>query len=191
MSGWQPSRGDTQLKAAKGEGAAIRRLSAEEMDGRIGALCRVLVDCVEGGASVSFMAPLTKERADAFWRRARDRVAAGTTELLVAEIDGEVVGTVQLVMAEPENQPHRADIAKMLVHRRARRSGVARALMRAAEDLAREKGKTLLVIDTVPGTDADRLYRRLDWKEVGRIPGYALFPDGRPCDTTFFYKQLG
>jgi GNAT superfamily N-acetyltransferase len=149
----------------------------------------VLMDCVEGGASVSFMAPLRRQRADAFWLAVKDRVAGGTTEVLIAELGGELVGTVQLVMAEPDNQPHRADVAKMLVHRRVRRRGIGRALMQAAEDLARAKGKTLLVLDTA-SDEAERLYRGMDWTVVGRVPGYALLPDGRPCDTTIFYKQL-
>ena len=169
---------------------AIRRLDAAEMDECIAALSDVLIDCVGGGASVSFMAPLAPERAEAFWLGVRERVAAGTSEVLVAELDGKVAGTVQLVMATPENQPHRADVAKMLVPQRARRRGIGRALMSAIEDLARQQGKTLLVLDTVPGTDADRLYRALDWVEVGTVPGYALLPDGGPCDTTIFYKRL-
>lgn len=167
----------------------IRRLSAEEASELIPALSRVLIDCVEGGASVSFMAPMTREKADAFWTGTRDRVAAGTAELLVAELGGEVAGTVQLVTGLPENQPHRADVAKLLVHRSARRRGVGQALMAAVEDLASRMGKTLLVLDTA-SDEADRLYRGLDWIEVGPIPGFALFPDGRPCDTVFFYKQL-
>lgn len=168
----------------------IRPLGAPEMGGRIAELSRVLMGCVEGGASVSFMTPLTAATADAFWLGIRDRVAAGSTDLLVAELAGEVVGTVQLVMAQPENQPHGADVAKMLVHRGARRRGIGRALMQAVEDLAREQGKTLLVLDTATGQEAERLYRALGWTEVGRVPGYALYPDGRPCDTTFYYKAL-
>ena len=167
----------------------IRRLSAEEAGERVPALSRVLIDCVEGGASVSFMAPMTQGKADTFWAGIKDRLAAGTTELLVAEVDGEVAGTVQLVMGLPENQPHRADVAKLLVHPAARRRGLGQALMTAVEDLARENGKTLLVLDTA-SDDADRLYRALDWTEVGPIPGFALFPDGRPCDTVIFYKRL-
>jgi len=168
----------------------IRCLNTAEMNEMIGALSQVLMDCVEGGASVSFMAPLTRQRADAFWLGVRDRVAAGTSEVLVAELEGTVVGTVQLVMAQPENQPHRADVAKMLVHRSARRRGIGTALMTAVEELARAKDKTLLVLDTVTGGEAERLYQGLDWTVVGRVPGYALFPDGRFCDTTVFYKEL-
>ncbi len=164
-------------------------MNAVEMDERLAALSHVLMDCVEGGASIGFMTPLTRQRADAFWIGIKDRVEAGTSELLISELDGDLVGTVQLVMAEPDNQPHRADLAKMLVHRRARRRGIGRALMNAAEDLARAKGKTLLVLDTA-SDEAERLYRRQNWTVVGRVPGYALFPDGQPCDTIFFYKRL-
>ena len=167
----------------------IRHLDVQETSRRIAGLSRVLMDCVEGGASVGFMAPLTRERADAFWLGVKDRVAAGTTELLVAEVDGEVAGTVQLAMAHPDNQPHRADLAKMLVHRRARKRGVGRALLTAAEDLACAKGRTLLVLDTA-SDDAERLYKSLNWTMVGRVPGYALLPGGGLCDTIFFYKWL-
>ena len=168
----------------------IRRIDATQMGEQIASLSHVLMNCVEGGASVNFMTPFTRTRADAFWLGVKDRVAAGTIDLFIAELDGELAGTVQLVMAQPENQPHRADIAKMLVHRRARRRGVGRALMTAAEQLARAKGKTLLVLDTATQGDAERLYKALEWKAIGIVPGYALFPDGRLCDATFFYKQL-
>lgn len=167
----------------------IRHLNGAGTNGRITALADVLIDCVEGGASVSFMAPLARGKAEAFWRGVGEKVAAGAVELLAAELDGAVVGTVQLIVAQPENQPHRADLAKMLVHRRARRRGVGDALMSAAESLARARGKTLLLLDTA-SDDAERLYRRQGWIEVGRVPGYALLPDGRPYDTIFFYKQL-
>lgn len=168
---------------------AIRRLTASNVDEYRADLSAILIDCVEGGASVSFMALLTSERADGFWRGVRDRVAVGASELLVADFQGEIVGTVQLALAQPENQPHRADLAKMLVHRRARRRGVGRALLLGAEDLARELGKTLLVLDTA-SDDAERLYAAGGWQRVGRVPGYALFPDGRPCDTIIFYKEI-
>jgi GNAT superfamily N-acetyltransferase len=111
--------------------------------------------------------------------------------LLVAE-DGEgaLVGTVQLVTGLPENQPHRADVAKMLVHRRGRRRGIAQRLMAAVDDEARAEGRTVLVLDTVTGGDAERLYERAGWQRVGVVPNYALMPDGRFCGTTFFQKQL-
>jgi GNAT superfamily N-acetyltransferase len=170
--------------------SAIRRLHHVTNADTEG-LVDVLVDCVEGGASVSFMQPFTRERAAAFWRRVADDVEAGTRALLVAEDAQGICGTVQLVLDMPENQPHRADLAKMLVHRRARRQGLGAALMRAAEATALECGKTLLVLDTVTGGDAERLYERLGWQRAGVIPDYALFPDGGFCATTVFYRKLG
>ena len=167
----------------------IRRLVAVD-DAGLDGLADLLIDCVEGGASVSFMHPLPREEALAFWRRVADGVAAGRRVLLVAEEDGVIVGTVQLVFAEPPNQPHRADLAKMLVLRSARRRGLGAALVEAAERTAVECGKTLLVLDTTTGGDAERLYARLGWVRVGPIPGYALMPDGTPSGTTVFYKQL-
>lgn len=156
----------------------------------IDALAEVLMDCVEGGASVSFMQPLTRERAAAFWRKVADGVRAGHRALLVAEDDQGVCGTVQLIFDLPENQPHRADLAKMLVHRRARRKGLGAALMRAAEQTARDCGKTLLVLDAVTDGDAARLYAKLGWVRVGDIPNYALYPQGGYCSTTYFYRNL-
>ena len=170
--------------------ARIRHVAADQIGGLIAPLSSVLIDCVEGGASVSFMHPLSRARADAFWQGVAERAAQGGTELLVGEIDGEIVGTVQLCHAAQENQPHRADVAKMLVHRRARRRGIGAALMHAVEARAREAGKTLLVLDTVTGWDGERLYMRMGWNRVGVVPGYALFPDGAPCDTTIFYKRI-
>jgi len=168
---------------------SLRRLHTID-EREIGQLADVLIDCVEGGASVSFMHPLTRERATAFWRSAARGVAAGERALLVAEDSLGVCGTVQLVLDLPENQPHRADVSKMLVHRRARRRGLGAALVRGAETMALECGKTLLVLDTVTGAAGERLYERLGWSQVGVIPGYALMPDGRRCDTTVFYRNL-
>jgi GNAT superfamily N-acetyltransferase len=136
------------------------------------------------------MHPLTRERAAAFWRRVGEGVAAGTRVLLVAEDAHGVCGTVQLILDLPENQPHRADLAKMLVHRRARRQGLGAALLRAAEDAARDCGRTLLVLDAVTDGDGARLYARHGWTRVGDIPGYALYPKGGLCSTTYFYKDL-
>ena len=168
---------------------SVRRLHAVD-DAQIDDLSAVLIDCVEGGASVSFLHPLTRDRAVAFWRRVAQGVAVGQRALLVAEDARGLCGTVQLVLDQPENQPHRADLAKMLVHRRARRDGLGAALMRAAEGTARECGKTLLVLDAVTGGDAERLYERLGWVRVGVIPGYALLPRGGLCSTTVFYRDL-
>ena len=154
-------------------------------------LCNLLMDCVDGGASVTFMHPMTPEKAERFWRGVAADVARGTRAVLVAEEpDGRIVGTVQLVLDVPENQPHRADVAKMLVHRGARRRGVARRLMVAVEDAARDEGRTLLVLDTVTGGAAEQLYLRAGWQRVGEIPRYALMPDGAPCSTTVFYKDV-
>lgn len=175
-----------------GESFAVRRLTAREASDRAAELSAVLADCVEGGASVGFMAPLAPDRADAFWRRVAAGVASGDRVLLVAEErpGGEIAGTVQLVLGLPENQPHRAEVAKMLVRRSARRRGLGAALMRAAAEAAREAGRTLLVLDTVTGGDAERLYERLGWTRVGVVPGYALMPDGALCDTTIFFLSL-
>ncbi|NDZ15487.1 GNAT family N-acetyltransferase [Variovorax sp. WS11] len=167
----------------------IRRLAAAGED-QLQQLAELLIDCVEGGASVSFMQPLSMPKALAFWRRMAESAGRGERVLLVAEDAAGIVGTVQLVLEQPENQPHRADVAKMLVHRRARRRGWGEILMQAAEQAAREAGKTLLVLDTASG-DAERLYVRCGWQRCGTIPGYALWPQGGPCDTTFFYRVLG
>jgi GNAT superfamily N-acetyltransferase len=169
---------------------SLRRLHTVD-DAQIDELADLLIDCVDGNASVSFMRPLTRHRAAAFWRRVANGVAAGERALLVAADARGLCGTVQLVLDQPENQPHRADLAKMLVHRRARRQGLGAALVRAAEAMARDCGKTLLVLDAVTGGDAERLYARLGWQRVGVIPGYALFPSGGLCDTTVFYRDLG
>jgi GNAT superfamily N-acetyltransferase len=156
----------------------------------IDGLTEVLIDCVEGGASVSFMHPLTRERALAFWSSVAEGVVAGRRALLVAEDAQGICGTVQLIFDLPENQPHRADLAKMLVHRRVRRQGLGAALMQAAETTAVECGKTLLVLDAVTGGDAARLYERQGWVRVGDIPGYALLPRGGLCSTTVYYRNL-
>lgn len=177
---------------------SVQRLDGAQATAAIDALAEVLIDCVEGGASVSFMLPLTRERATAFWREVADGVAHGERALLVArrasasdgKPDGEIVGTVQLVLDVPENQPHRADVAKMLVHRSARRQGVARQLMDALDDVARSEGRHVLVLDTVAGGDAERLYQRAGWQRAGEVPKYALMPDGAFCATTFYYKHL-
>jgi GNAT superfamily N-acetyltransferase len=163
----------------------VDRLSDEHVEG----LADVLVDSVEGGASVSFMHPLSRERAIAFWRRVAADVARGARAIVIAEDAHGICGTAQLLLEQPENQPHRADLLKMLVHRRARRRGVGAALLEAAETAARQCGKTLLVLDTASDV-AERLYARGGWVRVGLIPAYALLPAGGPCDTTIFYRAL-
>lgn len=170
----------------------VRPLDANTAIQRIQELSNLLIDCVEGGASVSFMAPLARDTALHFWRGVAEGVARHERILLIAENShGELLGTVQLITALPENQPHRADIAKMLVYRHARRQGIGAALLDAADQHAMAAGKTLLVLDTVSGGDGERLYARAGWQRVGDIPGYALYPDGRRCATTYFYKDLG
>jgi GNAT superfamily N-acetyltransferase len=167
---------------------AIHRLGAFD-ETTLEQLAAVLVDCVEGGASVSFMQPMPRAKALAFWRGVAASAARGERAVLVAREGGAIVGTVQLVLDLPENQPHRADVSKLLVHRRARGRGVGEALMQAVEDEARARGRTLLVLDTA-SDGAARLYARLGWVACGSVPGYALLPDGAPCATTFFYREL-
>ena len=171
-------------------GVEVRRLHPPELREHLDGLARVLFDCVDGGASVSYMAPFPHEQARAAFEAVAAEAEAGRRLVIAAFLDGRVVGTVQVVLELPPNQPHRGEIAKLLVHRSARRRGVAQRLMEQAETEARAEGKTLLVLDTVTGDDAERLYRRLGWARVGVIPGYALYPDGRPCDTTVFFKTL-
>jgi len=180
--------------ARAGPGMTDGRFAIRRLDGvsepQVQQLADLLIDCVEGGASVSFMRPLGSERALAFWRRVADGVHAGARALLVAEDDQGICGSVQLILDLPENQPHRADLAKMLVHRRARRRGLGEALMRAAEGTALDHGRHLLVLDAVTGGDAARLYERLGWQKVGDIPDYALYPDGAFCSTTYYFRRL-
>jgi GNAT superfamily N-acetyltransferase len=176
-------------------------------------LCDVLIDCVSGGASVSFMLPMTRAKAETFWRGCAASAARGERVILVAEECagenaapsaagagaagstcagvGPIVGTISVILAQPENQPHRGDIAKTLVHRRVRGQGVGAALLAAAERVAQDAGKTLLVLDSVTGSDGDRLYTRHGWQRCGEIPDYALWPGGGLCPTTVFYKRLG
>ncbi len=170
------------------DAAAIRQLTALQ-ERHIDELAAVLIDCVAGGASVSFMHPLSPAKACQFWARVAADVERGARALIVAEDAGGIVGTVQVVLEQPENQPHRADVAKMLVHRRARRRGIGTALMRAAEEAARRAGKSLLVLDTADG-DAERLYVRLGWQRAGTVPDYALLPHGGLCATTFYWRRL-
>lgn len=168
----------------------IRRLGPNELPAHLDALAAVLVDCVDGGASVSYMAPFTHEDAREAFAGFAAEVEHGRRLLLAAFENGEVAGTVQVVYAWPPNQPHRADIAKLLVRRSSRGRGIAQRLMAEAEREAVAEGKSLLVLDTVTGDPAERLYEKLGWNRVGVIPNYALYPDGRPCATTVFWKAL-
>jgi GNAT superfamily N-acetyltransferase len=168
----------------------IRRLAPGEAHERLDALAGVLADCVAGGASVGYMEPFSRADARAVFEEYANDAEQGRRIILGAFLDGYLVGTAQLVVAVPPNQPHRADVARVLVHRSARRRGLAQRLMEQLEREARAEGKTLLVLDAVTGGDAARLYERLGWNTVGVIPDYALYPDGQFCDTTVFWKTI-
>ena len=168
---------------------SVRRLQSVD-ETQIQGLADVTIDCVEGGASIGFMLPFPRDRGIAFWRKVAAGVAAGERALLVAEDDNGICGTVQLILDMPDNQPHRADLAKMQVHRRVRHHGLGAALLHAAEATARELGRTLLVLDAVTGGDAARMYAREGWTRVGDIPRYALMPEGGFCSTTVYYRNL-
>ena len=166
----------------------IRAVQTGDLEG----LVALLLAVVGAGASVGFLAPLDAARARAFWTDQIQGHLAGERVVLVAvDGSGRVVGTGQLSMALPDNQPHRGDVAKMQVHPEARRQGIGRRLLAAVEDEARRHGRTVLVLDTVTGSPAEAMYAAAGWVWVGVIPDYALWPDGRPCDSTFFYKRLG
>jgi GNAT superfamily N-acetyltransferase len=168
----------------------VRRLGVTELHAQLDALAAVLHDCVAGGASVSYMAPFSQEQAHSAFEGFAAEAEQGRRLIVAAFADGDLVGTVQVILAVPPNQPHRGEIAKLLVHRSARRRGIAELLMERAEAEARAEGKTLLVLDAVTEGGAARLYARLGWTTVGVIPDYALYPDGRLCDTTVFWKKI-
>jgi GNAT superfamily N-acetyltransferase len=168
----------------------VTRLEASAMEDALAKLSDLLVDVVEGGASVGFMLPFTKEAANAWWSTTLAEVDQGRVAVLVARDGEEIVGTVQLRMVAWANGQHRAEVAKLLVRRAWRRRGAARALMASVEDLAREAGRSLLVLDTMAGGAAEQLYRSLGWIDVGPIPDYAAWPDGRLGPTVIFYKRL-
>lgn len=153
------------------------------------ALCEILVDCVRHGASVGFLDPLDPAEADGYWLRIERAVADGRCVLIAAAVGGEVAGTVQLDVGTLPNQPHRATVSKLLVHTSARRRGLGRALMAELEQVALERGRWLLTLDTATG-DAARLYERMGWQAAGTIPDYALNPDSTLTGTTFYWKRL-
>ncbi|MQT13126.1 GNAT family N-acetyltransferase [Segnochrobactrum spirostomi] len=169
--------------------AVIVVLTADEVRARVHELADVLADCVAGGASVNFLAPFEAEDARPFWWKVADDVERGDRIVLAAVQDDVAVGTVQLVVGLPPNQPHRAEVSKLLVRRTARRRGLGRALMLRAEQEAALHGRTLLTLDTA-GAGAEHLYEDLGYTAVGTIPGYALWPDGTPCDTVFYWKRI-
>ncbi|QHM95035.1 GNAT family N-acetyltransferase [Kosakonia sacchari] len=169
----------------------IHSLAGEALASHLPSLCDVLENCVSGGASVSFMHPLSREKSLQFWSGVAASAARGERIVLVAQDDsGEIVGTVQVVLEQPENQPHRADVSKLLVHEKARRQGLARRLMDALEREALAHGKTVLVLDTSTGSGAEHFYLQCGWQRVGEIPRFALMPDGNVTATTIFYKFL-
>ena len=169
--------------------ATIERLGRDASADDIRSLALLLMDAVASGAGVSFMADLTMADAEAWWRRTL-MTSPERAIVLVARDAKDIVATVQLQPAWAPNQPHRADIAKLIVHRRVRRQGIGRALMAAVEQAAAASGFTLLVLDTSKGYDAERLYASSGWVRVGEVPNFALNPDGSRCDTVFFYKEL-
>lgn len=169
----------------------VRALPFTEFESRLSGLNEVLIACVAGGASVSFMHPLSVDKASRFWREVAADVARRQRVVLVAEDERQnIIGTVQLITGQPENQPHRADVAKLLVHPQARRRGVAQRLMLALEAAALAAEKSVLVLDTATGSDAEMLYQNLGWQRVGELPKYALMPDGEFCSTSFYYRHI-
>ncbi|TWF52958.1 GNAT family N-acetyltransferase [Neorhizobium alkalisoli] len=170
---------------------SIRILTAKEARAATADLCEILSDCINGGASLGFMLPYAPEDAKAYWQGIADEVEKGGIILAAAEVDGRIVGTVQVGLASKPNQPHRGDLMKLLVHRSARGLGLSRKLMEAVEAEAASRGRTLLVLDTATGSDAESIYPRFGWERVGVIPDYALWPQGGFCDTTLFYKRIG
>jgi GNAT superfamily N-acetyltransferase len=177
-------------ETARSTRTAIRALDAVEAEARLGELGEILVDAVAHGASVNFMAGFTHEEAQKFWRNQLSGVAAGEKRLFVGDDGERLVATALLVFAPQPNQPHRAEIGKMLVLAAERRQGLGRSLLAAAEQAAREAGRTLLMLDTESGSTGDLLYRSCGWVEYGRVPGHAFRPEGRLAETTFFYKRL-
>ncbi|HEY8210193.1 MAG TPA: GNAT family N-acetyltransferase [Myxococcaceae bacterium] len=168
----------------------IRELELEEVERRLGELGALLEVVVEGGASVNFLRGFTREEAEGFWRAQLPAIGARMRRLLVAEVDGRIAGTAVVTFAPQPNQPHRAEIGKMLVHPGHRRHGLGARLLAAAEASAARHGRTLLVLDTESGSAGERLYTRSGWVKIGEIPGYALSTGGVPKAASFFYKQL-
>lgn len=170
---------------------SVGLLNPEQAGVKRAALADLLVDAVEGGASVNFVWPMTRAKAEAFWDGALASQARGERLIFTAEAGGLLDGTVQLILAPQENQVFRADIGKLLVHRRARRHGLGAALMDAAEAEARRIGRNLLTLDTEADSAAERLYLRLGWTRFGEVPGYATRADNsRRERVSFFYKAL-
>ena len=169
----------------------IKTLTRDDILTHLDALADILDNCVNGGASVSFMLPFSTEKARAFWQGIAGSVERNERVVLACiDSQDDVIGTVQLITDQPENQPHRADVAKLLVHEKARRKGAAMALMEELEVQARARGISVLVLDTSTGSGAETFYQRAGWQKVGEIPRYALMPDGAMTATSVFCKFL-
>ena len=167
----------------------ITELDAAGVEAAIVELAEVLADCVNGGASVNFMLPYETADAVLFFHKVIAAMQRGEIVLLAAKLGGRIVGTVQLGLDTPPNQPHRGEVKKLLVHRAARNRGVGAALMQRIEDIAKQRGRTLLVLDTASDS-AERLYERGGWQRLGTIPDYAMWPQGGLCDTIIFWKKI-
>jgi GNAT superfamily N-acetyltransferase len=170
--------------------AQVRELSVEEYRRAIPSLADLILDAVAGGASINFLADVSNDEAEAWWRDIEADVEAGVVTPFVAVVGGRIVGSTLLMRSLKANSPHRAEIGKVVVHRDVRRQGIAAMLMQAAEDRARAEGRWLLVLDTVTDSPADSLYRSLGWQVTGVVPNYAMLPDGTPWAATFFWKDL-
>jgi GNAT superfamily N-acetyltransferase len=170
---------------------AITMVDAETAGQRLHELTDLLVDAVEHGASVNFLAGVPHATAASFWQDQLPGIAQGSKLVLIAERAGRIIGTVMVMFAPQPNAPHRAEVGKMLVHSSLRRQGLGRRLLLAAEQAAAAAGRTLLLLDTETGSAGDRLYRACGWQEIGTVPQHAYRPNGALADTTIFYKKLG
>jgi GNAT superfamily N-acetyltransferase len=185
-----PAAGAVGSGRADAAGAAFDVVDPTEFASLVPALAVVLADAVDSGSSVNFLSPFSVADATRWWEAQAPAVAAADLRPVVARLDGVVAGCACLVPSRKANSPHRAEVVKVLVHRRARRRGIGAGLMAAIEDLARVDGRWLLILDTTTGSDADRLYRRLGWTPFGEVPNHALRADGTLSDTTYFFKDL-
>ena len=169
----------------------ITRLSAAELRASAKELADLLVDAVNGGASLGFVSPFGHDAAAAWWEELAPAVADGRRLIWAARSGDRLTGTVSLALEPKPNAPHRAEIAKLVVHRDARGQGLGRRLLAAAEEAATVAGRTLLLLDTESGSAAEYLYRSAGWTEIGVVPDHAALPSGPLRPTTFFYKSLG
>ena len=177
------------MRMAAGE-IAIVELSPEQVEASIGQLAELLMDAVESGASVGFMPPLDAAEATSYWDGVVAAMRGGSRVLLAATDDGRIEGSVQLALETRANGNHRAEAMKLFVHRRARRQGLAKRLMAEVEAAASRYGRTLLVLDTRKGGEAERLCESLGYTRYGEVPNYARSGNGALHTTVFFYRQL-